>query len=154
LKAKCKVLLDKAKEGGPLDAHTKGSTTPLPPLPHVFLVHGFALHPTSLPLLYLDFSLRSPLPRSLFWLLLEIADSSPEIFLTLPQTLEEIDVGIQDCLRKADALFIANPRVIEDYEARGRKIDALQAKVEELLESMESAKNKIQETEVLKKTQT
>jgi len=77
----------------------------------------------------------------------DLDKETKELFANLPDSLEELDIAIADCNRRAEALFIANPKVIEDYAARKKKIEALEAQVTEIMATLETENEKIQEIE-------
>ncbi|KAH9295863.1 hypothetical protein KI387_039451, partial [Taxus chinensis] len=63
-----------------------------------------------------------------------VAKLNPElqqVFLEMPETVEELEAAMQDCIAQANAVMFLNPNVLEEYERRCEQISNLTLKVEE-----------------------
>eukprot|EP01117_Protostelium_nocturnum_P019773 TRINITY_DN865_c0_g1_i2.p1 TRINITY_DN865_c0_g1~~TRINITY_DN865_c0_g1_i2.p1 ORF type:complete len:923 (-),score=310.26 TRINITY_DN865_c0_g1_i2:106-2874(-) len=68
-----------------------------------------------------------------------------QLFLQLPNTLDEIEAAITDARNKADMNYSTNPHIITQYEKRQAEIDELKAKFENEEETLQNSKAKIEE---------
>ncbi|GLJ50077.1 hypothetical protein SUGI_1065100 [Cryptomeria japonica] len=62
-----------------------------------------------------------------------VAKLNPELqqaFLEMPETVEELEAAMQDCVAQANAVMFLNHNVLEDYERRCEQIRNLKFKVE------------------------
>ncbi|XP_057807772.1 structural maintenance of chromosomes protein 5 [Salvia miltiorrhiza] len=62
-----------------------------------------------------------------------VADITPELqqaFLEMPTTVEELEAAIQDTINQANGILFLNHNILEEYENRQRKIEALTNKQE------------------------
>lgn len=62
-----------------------------------------------------------------------IAKITPELgreFQEMPGTVEELEAAIQDNISQANSILFLNHNVLEEYETRQRKIEAISAKLE------------------------
>lgn len=62
--------------------------------------------------------------------------------------MDEIDAEIESRQRSADGLFISNPKVIEDYEARKEKIETLEKEIDDRKNNLERDNDEIKDLEV------
>lgn len=62
-----------------------------------------------------------------------VAVITPELeraFLEMPVTIEELEAAIQDTISQANSILFLNHNILEEYESRQRKIEALSQKQE------------------------
>ncbi|KAM0950640.1 putative structural maintenance of chromosomes protein [Dioscorea sansibarensis] len=59
-----------------------------------------------------------------------ITEDLAQEFLEMPGTIEELEAAIQDNISAANSILCLNQNILEEYESRRRKIDALATKLE------------------------
>ncbi|WOK96810.1 structural maintenance of chromosomes protein 5 isoform X2 [Canna indica] len=59
-----------------------------------------------------------------------ITDELAREFLKMPGTVEELEAAIQDNISEANSILFLNQNILEEYEIRQRKIDALAVKLQ------------------------
>jgi len=67
-----------------------------------------------------------------------------ELFLELPNTLDGLEYEINETKACADAIFLANPKILEDYEHRENEIIKLQQVIEEAEQNQEESNTNIE----------
>lgn len=75
-----------------------------------------------------------------------IAVISPELeqaFLEMPTTIEELEAAIQDNLSQANSILFLNQNVLEEYEHRQKKIEAITNKLETDTEALKRCLSEI-----------
>uniref|UniRef100_A0A6B2KWP9 Structural maintenance of chromosomes protein 5 n=1 Tax=Arcella intermedia TaxID=1963864 RepID=A0A6B2KWP9_9EUKA len=70
-----------------------------------------------------------------------------EIFDSLPDSREEIETEIVELKAKGDAIFVTNPKILEDYDRREKEIAQLEKKLAELENEQKNGANTIKNTE-------
>ncbi|XP_010922195.1 structural maintenance of chromosomes protein 5 [Elaeis guineensis] len=60
-----------------------------------------------------------------------ITEELAKEFVEMPGTIEELEAAIQDTISEANSILFLNQNILQEYESRQRKVDALAAKLEE-----------------------